>query len=809
LPAMAAAVGHRFRKLARTRLFTAKGPMLSGVCFLAGYDDEKQCQKGLARIAHTFNCSDVWELRHVGAANGETALKVNSRFLSNSCDHAVSTTRAMMAALWVGDKTRVSLARPAIRLAGDGVAAVGSGKFDPEGPRIKTLEHDFWLIHGDPVAKYKPGQALELPTISMLAMGLAMGTKAVGQWVDWETVVMPSCGIGNQSYQAFDAGVLKKKTWRVYWWASRIVRSLLLQLRAVHACVKDDVAALEAARSTIGAVLNFEELPLADDDDELTDAIDASSSASTVLDGVARLLGDAYAPGTVVSYADALVLVEGALERTLAPFVAARERVRSKIYGGPPGTFGGGNIQAGPSEMLKELLDCYDEELNDRAVQCERDALQLQGTERQACAQQLHDGKTLTQVIRLTPVLVAPYVRGEALGQFKLEIRPQDVWRTGIAALAPKKETYFSDLALGILATRALTLYSISGKPVDLQLMGVTPFVVQNELYMKTKCKSKDPWPLFASVGAEYYTYDEATGEWNYSGRGGDSPYFRFAARLDASKLAATQSIGVLVRNVNFVPMADGRTLHECWVDVVDDAFASKTSDTLARAQWDHELETGAEEAYDAGCRAFLEVDEAGGFVRHGVLAVGATGRDVFWKARHRAGIDDVIDDAARNGAKWHDGKWGQEKYHELFDLVLWPTGYNPPVGTVADISYALRRAHRVVHSGFVEVAIILGKAGVANAFMNQDVRAHWNAFRETSRRYKSMNVWEPKPPPSEPLPESLREYSSHFETWAAEEDEDGTLGDAPPPARARPMRAAAAAAAGNLAEQSLKTRHG
>ena len=113
---MAAAVGHRFRKLARTRLFTAKGPMLSGVCFLAGYDDEKQCQKGLARIAHTFNCSDVWELRHVGAANGETALKVNSRFLSNSCDHAVSTTRAMMAALWVGDKTRVSLARPAIRL---------------------------------------------------------------------------------------------------------------------------------------------------------------------------------------------------------------------------------------------------------------------------------------------------------------------------------------------------------------------------------------------------------------------------------------------------------------------------------------------------------------------------------------------------------------------------------------------------------------------------------------------------------------------------------------------------------------------
>ena len=113
------------------------------------------------------------------------------------------------------------------------------------------------------------------------------------------------------------------------------------------------------------------------------------------------------------------------------------------------------------------------------------------------------------------------------------------------------------------------------------------------------------------------------------------------------------------------------------------------------------------------------------------------------------------------------------------------------------------------MHSGFVEVAIILGKAGVANAFMNQELRAHWNAFRETSRRYKSMNVWEPKPPPSEPLPESLREYSSHFETWAAEEDEDGTLGDAPPPARARPMRAAAAAAAGNLAEQSLKTRHG
>ena len=155
--------------------------------------------------------------------------------------------------------------------------------------------------------------------------------------------------------------------------------------------------------------------------------------------------------------------------------------------------------------------------------------------------------------------------------------------------------------------------------------MGVTPFVVQNELYMKTKCKSKDPWPLFASVGAEYYTYDEATGEWKYSGRGGGSTYFRFAVRLDAPKLQATRTIGDLVRDRDFVPMEDGRTLRECWVDVVDDAFASKTSPKIAVAQWNDELETDAAEAYDAGQHAFLEVDAGGGFVRHGVLAVGVT----------------------------------------------------------------------------------------------------------------------------------------------------------------------------------------
>jgi hypothetical protein len=87
-----------------------------------------------------------------------------------------------------------------------------------------------------------------------------------------------------------------------------------------------------------------------------------------------------------------------------------------------------------------------------------------------------------------------------------------------------------------------------------------------------------------------------------------------------------------------------------------------------------------------------------------------------------------------------------------------------------------MRSSHRVVHSGFVEVAIILGKAGVANAFMNQDLRAHWNAFGDTGRtnvfggEYAGRAIWEPKPPPSEPLPESLREYASHFVTWAAEE---------------------------------------
>jgi hypothetical protein len=45
----------------------------------------------------------------------------------------------------------------------------------------------------------------------------------------------------------------------------------------------------------------------------------------------------------------------------------------------------------------------------------------------------------------------------------------------------------------------------------------------------------------------------------------------------------------------------------------------------LAVAQWNDELETDAAEAYDAGQHAFLEVDAGGGFVRHGVLAVGVT----------------------------------------------------------------------------------------------------------------------------------------------------------------------------------------
>ena len=91
-----------------------------------------------------------------------------------------------------------------------------------------------------------------------------------------------------------------------------------------------------------------------------------------------------------------------------------------------------------------------------------------------------------------------------------------------------------------------------------------------------------------------------------------------------------------------------------------------------------------------------------------------------------------------------------------MFDLALWPPGWICPASRLTTISYSLRAAHRVVHSGFVAAAIKLQKRGVTNAFMNEDLRAHWNAFRITDRVFRGKVVWEPKPPPSIEFPPSL-----------------------------------------------------
>ena len=63
----AALLARAFRSVRRTALFTQKSSAMSTVTYMAGYEDEKQCQKALARIALTFNDSDTWELRHEGA----------------------------------------------------------------------------------------------------------------------------------------------------------------------------------------------------------------------------------------------------------------------------------------------------------------------------------------------------------------------------------------------------------------------------------------------------------------------------------------------------------------------------------------------------------------------------------------------------------------------------------------------------------------------------------------------------------------------------------------------------------------------
>ena len=53
-------------------------------------------------------------------------------------------------------------------------------------------------------------------------------------------------------------------------------------------------------------------------------------------------------------------------------------------------------------------------------------------------------------------------------------------------------------------------------------------------------------------------------------------------------------------------------------------------------------------------------------------------------------------------------------------------------------------------------VEITLHERTNTNAFMNEDLRAHWNAFRITDRVFRGKVVWEPKPPPSIEFPPSL-----------------------------------------------------
>ena len=101
-------------------------------------------------------------------------------------------------------------------------------------------------------------------------------------------------------------------------------------------------------------------------------------------------------------------------------------------------------------------------------------------------------------------------------------------------------------------------------------------------------------------------------------------------------------------------------------------------------------------------------------------------------------------------------GEIRKKENREKYDLILWTPGWTPYNESGGGIYREHRVSARVVHSGFVAAAIKLQKRGVTNAFMNEDLRAHWNAFRETSRRVRGGNHWERKPPPSIEFPPSL-----------------------------------------------------
>lgn len=693
-----------------------------------------------------------------------------SRKLSCSGQHTANLVPFVESMGWLLDEddekwTYASFSQFALACEQLGLATLSKGNIKLDGgDTLAYINEAFVFLHGPPVQSYVPALEWDFASLMTAFVTLGLGTKEARDLIDLIKLIIMNCRTGRSSLDALVHDEYIKGLFEALWKFSRHIKEPTAALVEAGRAVR----ALEGASATVeaivdGTVARFAELPCGD----------GAVTVAAALKPVASLLGADALIG-VVSAERARALVVAALPARRDAFTQARRLARTACLGEDvdPGNLYDlpGNERTGGGRHVQECRDAVDYVKDANRQRIEINGVKVQGEFRAALARRFHDGEELVVVIAPNHVRYEPWSKAERLvSPFRVMVRRTDVFRGwgGHTAFPSDRSVFFTEFAFAVVLLKLLVASEIAGRPVDFEEAGINIASVLTELVAFFFYKRKQ-WIIISAVGRQLGILNkDGTVTWDVNAAGQrceGSIYFRNKPPSDA-EVPSLRSVTEIVCDDAITAMIDGgETVEEAWRAVVDQGYKDPEKGKRLWAECDEFYASAAADALLLASGAFLK---PGGREPVVVAFAGTCTGDPAKKQWHTNTFEDCAQTIAAGGGKFFSGSTNIT--NAAYDIVVLAPGFHCKLRT------EVTETNRALHLGFIEVASTLHENGLEDAATNADLRQHWAAYYDTKKihKYPKTKIFKPRDPPSEPLPESLREeYGPHFASWAAEREE-------------------------------------